>query len=186
VSVPQPSQPSQAPRPSSAPGEEPLTDADVAAVHAQLGREPRALRAVAHRCSCGLPDVVRTAPRLADGSPFPTLYYLTCPKAASAIGRLEASGLMREMTERLAHDPELAARYRAANDDYLARRDAIEPLPGIHTAGGMPERVKCLHALVAHSLAVGPGVNPFGDEAIQLLPTWWESGPCVTPPEPLG
>ena len=154
-------------------------DADVVA--AQLHRPPRATRAVAHRCSCTLPDVVETSPRLEDGTPFPTLFYLTCPRAASAIGRLEASGLMREMTERLAADPELAARYRAAYDDYLQRRDAIEPLGTTVAAGGMPERVKCLHVHVAHALAVGPGVNPFGDEALALLDDWGVDGPCVTP-----
>lgn len=154
---------------------------DEAAVAAQLGRPPRGLRAVAHRCPCGLPDVVETAPRLPDGTPFPTLYYLTCPRAASAIGTLEARGLMREMTARLATDPELKARYKAAHRDYLARRDAIEPLPpGTQSAGGMPDRVKCLHALVAHELAV-PGINPFGREAIGLLPDWWADGPCVAP-----
>lgn len=154
---------------------------DEAAVAAQLGRLPRGLCGVAHRCGCGLPDVVTTAPRLPDGSPFPTLYYLTCPRAASAIGRLEASGLMRQMTERLATDPELAAAYRAAHDDYLGRRDAIEPLTGFPSAGGMPDRVKCLHALVAHALVAGRGVNPFGDEALDLLPDWGAAGPCVRP-----
>ncbi|NUS07965.1 MAG: DUF501 domain-containing protein, partial [Nonomuraea sp.] len=89
---------------------------DVEAVQRQLGRPPRGLRGVAHRCPCGNPDVVETAPRLPDGSPFPTLYYLTCPKAASAIGTLEGSGLMREMQARLATDPELAAAYQAAHD----------------------------------------------------------------------
>jgi hypothetical protein len=154
---------------------------DEAAVAAQLGRLPRGLREVAHRCACKLPDVVTTSPRLPDGSPFPTLYYLTCPRAASAIGRLEASGLMRQMTERLTTDPELASVYRAAHEDYLARRDAIEPLPGFPSAGGMPDRVKCLHALVAHALVAGRGVNPFGDEALDLLPDWGAAGPCVHP-----
>ncbi|MCG5216861.1 DUF501 domain-containing protein [Streptosporangium sp. KLBMP 9127] len=158
---------------------------DVRAVERQLGRAPRGLRAVAHRCPCGLPDVVETAPRLADGSPFPTLYYLTCPKAASAIGTLETSGLMRSMQARLADDPELAARYQAAHDDYVARRDkaaardGLEPLPrDMQSAGGMPERVKCLHALVGHELAV-PGANPFGREALDALPEWWADGPCA-------
>ena len=137
---------------------------------------------VAHRCSCGLPDVVETAPRLEDGTPFPTLYYLTCPRAASAVGGLEASGVMREMTERLQHDPELAVRYRAAYVDYLERRDAIEPLGTTVAAGGMPDRVKCLHVHVAHSLARGPGVNPFGDEALAMLDDWGASGPCVEAP----
>ena len=158
---------------------------DVEIIRQQLGRPPRAVYEVAHRCPCGLPDVVRTAPRLADGSPFPTLYYLTCPRAASAIGRLESSGLMREMTERLQHDAELRAAYTRAHESYLAERAALaeklglEPLPkGMQSAGGMPKRVKCLHALVAHELAV-PGSNPLGREALDQLPPWWDRGPCV-------
>ena len=154
---------------------------DVAVVAAQLGRPPRAIREVAHRCSCGLVDVVKTSPRLADGTPFPTLFYLTCPRASKEIGRLEASGLMREMTERLKADPELAAAYQRATDDYLVRRDAMGELPGNPTAGGMPGRVKCLHVLVGHSLAVGPGIQPFGDEALALMPDWGAHGPCVAP-----
>jgi uncharacterized protein len=157
-----------------------IDPADAEVVAAQLHRSPRATRAVAHRCSCGLPDVVETAPRLEDGTPFPTLYYLTCPRAASAIGRLEASGLMREMTDRLGTDQDLAERYNAAYDDYLARRDAIEPLGTTVAAGGMPTRVKCLHVHVAHALAAGRGVNPFGDEALALLDDWGVTGPCVT------
>ena len=159
-----------------------IDDNDVAAVTAQLGRAPRGLRAVAHRCPCGAPDVVETAPRLPDGSPFPTLYYLTCPKAASAIGTLEANGLMRDMTARLASEPGLSEAYEAAHRDYLDRRDdaareqGLEPLAeGTQSAGGMPVRVKCLHALVGHELAV-PGANPFGREALDALPDWWRSG----------
>jgi uncharacterized protein len=162
-----------------------IDERDVAAVTAQLGRPPRGLRAVAHRCPCGLPDVVETAPRLPDGTPFPTLYYLTCPRAASGIGTLEASGLMRELTARLSADPELAGAYAAAHRDYLDRREAaareerVEPLPeGTQSAGGMPSRVKCLHALVAHELAV-PGANPVGRVALDELPEWWRSGRCV-------
>ena len=158
---------------------EPVSEADRAAVEAQLGRVPRGLRAVAHRCPCGLPDVVETAPRLEDGTPFPTLYYLTCPRAASLIGTLEADGMMKEQTARLAEDPELAEGYRKAHEDYIARRDAIEVLEGFPSAGGMPDRVKCLHVLVGHSLAAGPGVNPLGDEALAALPEWWRKGPCV-------
>jgi hypothetical protein len=161
-----------------------ITPRDAAAVTAQLGRHPRGLRAVAHRCPCGLPDVVETAPRLPDGSPFPTLYYLTCPRAAAAIGSLEAAGTMREMTARLA-DEQVKAAYDRAHHDYLARRDAaaaaagVEPLPsGTQSAGGMPDRVKCLHALVAHELAM-PGANPFGREALDAIGPCWSNGPCV-------
>jgi len=152
-------------------------------VAAQLARPPRAMRAVAHRCPCGLPDVVETAPRLADGTPFPTLYYLTCPRANAAVGRLEADGTMRRMTERLGADDDLAARYRQAHESYLARREQLGDVPEIAgiSAGGMPTRVKCLHVLVAHSLAAGRGVNPLGDEALEALPDWWSAGPCVAP-----
>jgi uncharacterized protein len=165
-----------APAPKPAP---PLDPQVVAVVEAQLGRPPRAIRQVAHTCTCGLVDVIETSPRLPDGTPFPTLFYLTCPRASKEIGRLEASGLMREMTERLRSDPELAAKYQAATQDYLSRRDALGVLPGAPTAGGMPGRVKCLHVLVGHSLAVGPGVNPLGDEALALMPDWGRHGPCV-------
>ena len=158
-----------------------LDPRDRRAVALQLSREPRAIRSVAHRCGCGLPDVVETNPRLEDGTPFPTLYYLTCPRAASAIGTLEASGLMREMTARLAEDPALQAAYDVAARDYIGRRDAHGVLADVPAQGGMPVRVKCLHVLVAHSLAVGGGTNPFGDEALALLEDWSRRGPCVDP-----
>jgi hypothetical protein len=125
--------------------------------------------------------VVETKPRLADGTPFPTLYYLTCPRAVASCSRLESLGVMREMSAQLESDPQLAAQYRAAHHDYLARRAAIETVPEIDgiSAGGMPGRVKCLHALLAHTLAAGPGVNPLGDRARQLVEPWWTAGPCV-------
>jgi uncharacterized protein len=160
-------------------GEHRVSEADRAAVAAQLGRAPRGMRAVAHRCPCGLPSVVRTSPRLEDGTPFPTLYYLTCSRLCSLIGGLEARGVMREMTERLGTDSELAEAYRRAHESYLAERDALEPLGTEVTAGGMPNRVKCLHALVGHALAAGPGVNPFGDEVLAELGEWWRAGRCV-------
>ena len=159
----------------------PVDSGDAAVVAAQLGRPPRSIHAVAHRCPCGNPDVVATEPRLDDGTPFPTTFYLTCPRAASRIGTLEASGLMREMTERLEHDEELAAAYQRAHGAYLDARAAIGEVPEIAgvSAGGMPDRVKCLHVLVAHSLAAGPGANPLGDEALATLPDWWAPGSCV-------
>jgi uncharacterized protein len=158
---------------------------DEAVVQRQLGRRPRAVRRVAHRCPCGLPDVIETAPRLPGGSPFPTLFYLTCPRAVAAISRLESAGLMRELQQRLADEPTLRQAYLAAHRDYLARRDeaaraaGVEPLPaGTQSAGGMPDRVKCLHALVAHELAV-PGANPLGWLGAEAAGPWWEAGRCI-------
>lgn len=159
---------------------------DRAAVAAQLGRPPRGIHEVGHRCPCGHPDVVTTEPRLEDGTPFPTTYYLTCPRAASQIGTLEASGLMREMTERLGADPELASAYAAAHERYLEARRAIGEVPEIDgvSAGGMPDRVKCLHVLAGQSLAQGRGVNPLGDEVLDRLGSWWAAGPCVPGEDP--
>ncbi len=158
-----------------------VSSLDEAVVEAQLGRAPRSIHAVGHRCPCGSPDVVVTDPRLDDGTPFPTTFYLTCPRAASLIGTLEAEGLMREMSDRLAADPELAASYAEAHRAYLAARAEIGDVPEIAgvSAGGMPDRVKCLHVLAGQSLAQGRGVNPLGDEVLDRLGDWWTSGPCV-------
>jgi hypothetical protein len=162
---------------------DPVTDDERRVIARQLGREPRALVGVAHRCPCGQPDVVETAPRLDDGTPFPTMYYLTCPRATAAASRLESAGLMREWQADLAADPDLAQRYRAAHESYLAARDERDVLPTRMTAGGMPDRVKCLHALAGHALAVGRGVNPIGDRAVEGMGEWWAAGPCALPRE---
>jgi len=154
---------------------EPASDDDLAVVAAQLGRTPRGVVGVAWRCPCGRPGVTATAPRLPDGTPFPTTYYLTCPNAVAACSALEASGLMATMTARLGEDAALASAYAAAHAAYLADRAALGEVPEIAgvSAGGMPTRVKCLHALVGHALAAGPGVNPIGDEALKLIGDFW-------------
>lgn len=143
-------------------------DRDLQIVAEQLGRAPRGVLAIAYRTPDGVPAVVKTAPKLPDGTPFPTLYYLTDPRLTAEASRLESAGVMKEMTERLHRDPELAAAYRAAHESYLTERDEIESLGTDFTGGGMPDRVKCLHVLIAHALAKGPGVNPLGDEAVAL------------------
>ena len=111
---------------------------DAAVIGAQLGRPPRAIHAIGHRCPCGNPDVVATEPRLEDGTPFPTTFYLTCPRAASLIGTLEASGLMKEMSDRLESDPDLAAAYQRAHEAYLAASESIGEVPEI---AGDPQRL---------------------------------------------
>ena len=161
------------------------TQADLDAIQEQLGRTPRDVHRVSYRCPCGKPAVVETPPRLNDGTPFPTFYYATCPRLTGAISTLETTGMMAEMTDRLQTDPELAGQYRAAHDDYMASRTAVgktldldvPEVEGI-SAGGMPDRVKCLHSLIAHSLSAGEGVNPLGDEALAALPKWWLDSLC--------
>lgn len=147
---------------------DPPTEADIAAVSAQLGRPARNVIGIAARCVCGKPTVVSTRPRLDDGTPFPTLYYLSHPAATAAISTLEADGVMPTLAALLVDD--VAHSYRAAHEQYIADREGIEfveEIAGI-SAGGMPTRVKCLHALAGHALAAGPGVNPIGDLALEL------------------
>jgi hypothetical protein len=147
---------------------------DIDAMCAQLGREVRGVVEVAHRCKCGNPDVVKTLPRLENGTPFPTTYYVTCPRLTSRIGTLEADGVMKQLEEKLNADPELQKQYQQAHESYLQDRDILGEVPEIKdiSAGGMPTRVKCLHVLVGHSLAKGPGVNPIGDLALEMLDEW--------------
>ncbi|GAA2516673.1 DUF501 domain-containing protein [Rarobacter incanus] len=143
---------------------------DIAEVNWQLGRTPRGIVGISARCACGRPLAVKTAPRLPDGTPFPTLFYLTHPALTAAASTLEAAGVMKEMTARLEADARLAAAYGAAHRAYLAEREALGDVPEIAgiSAGGMPTRVKCLHVLFAHALSAGPGINPLGDEALAM------------------
>lgn len=159
-------------------------------VSRQLGRPVRDVVEIPARCVCGHPLVVATAPRLSNGTPFPTVFYLTHPAVTSAVSRLEAQGTMYEMSERVREDPGLAARYQRAHENYLAERRRIGEQAGVGevpeiegiSAGGMPTRVKCLHVLVGHSLAVGPRVNPLGDETLELIAGTWSPDRCACDP----
>ena len=157
------------------------TEADLAVIENQLGRTPRDVHAISYRCPCGKPAVVETPPRLSNGEPFPTFYYATCPRLTAAISTLETTGMMGEMNERLETDLVLAGEYAVAHDDYIAARSVLQmDVPEVEnvSAGGMPNRVKCLHSLIAHSLSAGRGVNPLGDEALAQLPEWWKHLSC--------
>lgn len=161
-----------------------VTEADINTVSAQLGRPARDVVGIAARCVCGAPTVVATAPRLADGTPFPTLYYLSHPAATAALSHLEATQVMNEFSELLADDEQLRDAYETAHRAYLSDRESIavvDEIAGI-SAGGMPVRVKCLHALAAHALAAGPGVNPIGDLALERAD--WSPAVCQCRTDP--
>lgn len=154
----------------------PASAEDLQVLEEQLGRVPRGVVGIAARCVCGKPTVVATAPRLEDGTPFPTTFYLTSPGAVRACSTLEATRVMEDFNERLADDEDLRAAYQRAHEAYIASREELGrklelDVPEIHgvSAGGMPTRVKCLHALVGHALAAGEGVNPIGDLALEMM-----------------
>lgn len=153
------------------PYDSPATVQDHEVMRAQLGREMRGVISIARRCGCGRPAVVRTSPRLEDGTPFPTSLYLTLPWLTLEISRLEAAGLMAELTQRVEQDSGLAAAYLDAHERYLARRAEVGDAEEVRhvSAGGMPTRVKCLHALAGQALAEGPGINPIADEVLAMI-----------------
>ena len=166
------------------------TDQDIRVLSAQLGRTVRDVIEIPARCVCGNPLVAATAPRLSNGNPFPTVFYLAHPAITAAASRLEAGGLMYEMTDALADDTELASRYTLEHENYLAERERIRLISGTDevpeieniSAGGMPTRVKCLHAVIGHTLAVGRGINPMGDWGLDEITDWWTPQVCACEP----
>ena len=166
------------------------TDQDIRVLSAQLGRTVRDVIEIPARCVCGNPLVAATAPRLSNGNPFPTVFYLAHPAITAAASRLEAGGLMYEMTDALAADTELANRYTLAHENYLAERERIRLISGTDevpeieniSAGGMPTRVKCLHAVIGHTLAVGRSINPMGDWGLDEITDWWTPQVCACEP----
>lgn len=163
------------------------TAQDLKIIEQQLGRTPRDVLAIAHRCECGAPDVITTPPRLSDGTPFPTFFYATCPKLTAALSTLESAGLMEEFNLEISSDENAQKQYLNAHQQYISERNEQmqklnQDVPEVLniSAGGMPERVKCLHALAAQSLAQGEGANTFGDRTIAKLPKWWCDTPCQT------
>ena len=150
---------------------------DVEAVVRQLGRPPRGRWKVARRCGCGRPQVIQTDPRLDDGTPFPTMWWLTCKTLSSEIGRLESRGWMAGFNRRLEQEPELRSALVQATGGYVRARDRLERL-GVDThPGGGPDRVKCLHAHTAHHLVTGD--NPAGAAVLEELGWNDPERPCV-------
>lgn len=145
-----------------------VTPDDLDVMQKQLGRRPRGAVEVSYRTPDGQPAVVKTWPKLPDGTPFPTLYYLTDPRLTAEASRLEVAGVMKSMQARLASDKELAEDYQRAHEHYLEQRNAMEDLGTDFSGGGMPERVKCLHVLIAYALAEGPDRVRLGTETVAL------------------
>ena len=166
---------------------DPATGEDTEVLKQQLGRVPRGVVGIGARCQCGKPLVVVTAPRLEDGTPFPTTFYLTSPQLVYACSVLEAEHLMEHLQDWVVTNGEVYAAYQQAHRDYLERREEIgqalevvvPEIAGV-SAGGMPERVKCLHALVGHALGAGAGHNPVGDRVLAIIEErgLWSSQTC--------
>jgi hypothetical protein len=155
---------------------------DRAVVEVQVGRALRSEADVAQRCHLGLPVVINVPPLLDDGTPFPTLYWLTCPLAVKRIGRIEAAGGVRAAEQRIADDPNVCAAHDQAMARYRAERDALipdgyqghRPTGGV---GGTRAGVKCLHAHYADTAAANR--NPIGAWTAEQIEPLDCSTPCV-------
>lgn len=160
-----------------------LSPRERARASGMIGRPLRGRSTAAVRCRWGLPAVLRVDPALRDGTPFPTVFWLACPIAASAVGRLEGAREMVGRNEALAADPQLADAYREAARRYVAFRNTLGPrVPGDPAAGGMPDRVKCLHALYGHHLATDD--NPVGAWVAEQIEPLDCPQPCAALPPP--
>ncbi len=150
-------------------------------VETQLGRPLRAASEVVSRCHLGMPVVVKVPPVLDDGTPFPTLYWLTCPLASSRIGRLEGAGGVKRLERKADRDPEFGDRLAMANEAYAAERDDLVPQDSLHRpsggVGGTRVGVKCLHAHYAYWR--GGGSTPVGEVVAGFIEPLDCEQPCV-------
>jgi uncharacterized protein len=159
-----------------------------AVVERQLGRRPRAFRRVAARCPYGLPAVTEQDPYDANGDPFPTTYYLTCPHLVAAISRLEAEGGVERWSRRATEDRELAASLERATQEQRRIRLAFAGGHRGHDDGASlelgiagsrrPRNLKCLHAHVAFALA-RPGYE-LGEAILGELEPRWPHDRCCS------
>ena len=160
---------------------------DRAVVERQLGRTPRAFLRVVYRCPFGAPAVTEQAPYDAAGEPFPTTYYLTCRHLVAAVSRLEAAGGIERWGAQLEHDARLAASLAAGTEEQRAvRRELAGGRVGREGGASLrlgiggaarPEKLKCLHAHAAFSLA-RPGYE-LGEQILaEITPLWPER--CCT------
>lgn len=148
-------------------------------MEAQIGRPLRADSDVAATCPLGLPVVAEVPPILDDGTPFPTMYWLTCPLAVTRIGRLESIGGVRRLERWFAAQAERSEALEAAHRRYQRERDerldsAADPRPSGGVAGARAG-IKCLHAHYADHAAGNE--NPVG----ALVAPWVEPLDCTVP-----
>ncbi len=161
---------------------------DRAIVARQLGRTPRALRRVVVRCPYGRPAVTEQDPYDANGAPFPTTYYLTCPHMVASIARVEAAGGVERWSQSVAEDADLRGSLLRATDEQRAvRRELAAGTFGQDEGSSLdlgiggshsPERLKCLHAHAAFALA-RPGYE-LGDRILAELDPLWPSDRCCS------
>ena len=152
-----------------------------ALVGAQVGRPMRSDVTQVGACNLGLPTVVGVPPFLDDGTPFPTMYWLSCPLAVKRIGRLEGMGAVKQLQEYGIANPEFAQALEERHAEVAVERNReIGDRPGPRPSGGVAGTttgVKCLHAHYADE--VGDGRNPVGKVTAPFVEPLICPTPCV-------
>lgn len=145
---------------------------DLAILETQLGRQPRGVLAVETRCPSGHPQTIKVYPLLrVDGKPepFPTLFWLSCPRLSERLSRLEHEGLIARLETLLEQDPLFFEAYQNDHRQYLNERwETLTPhdrqlveqqgwrkMFRARGIGGIENwrYIKCLHLHYAHHLA---------------------------------
>jgi exopolyphosphatase/guanosine-5'-triphosphate,3'-diphosphate pyrophosphatase len=133
-----------------------LRSSDLEAVRLQLGRDPSTPFSVVCRCTGGHPLVIRNSPVDAGGDPFPTTFWLTCPEAVKRVSRIESTGEIARLNERVEADEEFDEAVETAHAEYARERASmLDEALGWGGVGGTRTGVKCLHAHYANHLAGG-------------------------------
>ncbi|HDP70206.1 MAG TPA: DUF501 domain-containing protein [Actinobacteria bacterium] len=155
---------------------------DIKLITEQIGRKPRGALKVLKRCEWGYPQVILNLPVLEDGTPFPTIFWLTCPLLVKRVFRLEEEGFVKKLQLRLKEDSVFELELKRAHEDYRQRRADLMALKDFHNkdagVGGVsyPGGLKCLHAHYAHYLACG--LNPVGKLIDELVGKIAECNEC--------
>ena len=132
-------------------------------VEIQLNRKVRSNINVVAKCHFDLPVVVDVPKNLDDGTPFPTMYWLTCPMYVKKVSTLESNGMVKNLDKQLVENKKLNKLWRKRQKSYENERNkkyknltnTISPIGGV---GGTTKSIKCLHSHLADELVSGENV----------------------------
>jgi uncharacterized protein len=142
---------------------------EAALVAEQVGRAPRDPWRVAARCRFRRPTVIVSPSRLADGTPFPTYAWLTCPHLVERVGAVESTGAAAGFADRALRDRDIESALRDVDgrvrDLRASESGGVDACPSVGLGGQRdPLGVKCLHLHVA--LALLGERDPIGEELL--------------------
>ena len=151
-------------------------------VEVQLNRNLRSDVNVVAKCHFDLPVVVDVPKNLDDGTPFPTMFWLTCPMYVKKVSTLESHGMVKELDKQLQSNKKLNELWSKRQKSYEEERNKkyknsmnlISPDGGV---GGTLKSIKCLHSHLADELVTG--LNTIGQIVLENVGGCNCNEPCV-------